>query len=143
MSLSILPPNQISNSKRSRSSTCLCRFSTCGQHQRLCIGQMEKGSKSNDLQETGRLSNQQAACHPLVRSGLVQLCDRPSLRATSPLRGVNNKTLHPSQWALPGRQCADVVLLRELTLRMAKMLKISLGGFKNDAASQPVTTTLL
>ena len=49
--------------------------------------------------------------------------------------GVKNKTLHSSQWALPGRQCADVVVLRELTIGMAKMLKISLGGFENDAAA--------
>jgi hypothetical protein len=49
--------------------------------------------------------------------------------------GVKHKTLHSSQWALPGRQCADVVVLRELTLGMATMLKISLGGFENDAAA--------
>ena len=49
--------------------------------------------------------------------------------------GVHNHTLHPSQWAQPGRQCADVVVLRELTLSMAHMLKIALGGFENDAAA--------
>jgi hypothetical protein len=44
-------------------------------------------------------------------------------------------TLHPSQWAQPGRQCADVVVMSELTLAMAHMLKIELGGFENDAAA--------
>jgi hypothetical protein len=47
--------------------------------------------------------------------------------------GVENKTLHPSQWATPGRQCSGVVVLRELTLNMAHMLRIELGGFENDA----------
>jgi hypothetical protein len=49
--------------------------------------------------------------------------------------GVAQHTLHPSQWAQPGRQCADVVVMRELTLSMAHMLKIELGGFENDAAA--------
>jgi hypothetical protein len=49
--------------------------------------------------------------------------------------GIANETLHKSQWAQPGRQCADVVVMRELTLAMAMMLKISLGGFENDAAA--------
>jgi hypothetical protein len=49
--------------------------------------------------------------------------------------GVANEMLHKSQWAQPGRQCADVVVMRELTLAMATMLKISLGGFENDAAA--------
>jgi hypothetical protein len=49
--------------------------------------------------------------------------------------GVEHHTLHPSQWAQPGRQCADVVVMRELTLAMAHMLKIELGGFENDAAA--------
>jgi hypothetical protein len=49
--------------------------------------------------------------------------------------GVEQHTLHPSQWAQPGRQCADVVVMRELTLAMAHMLKIELGGFENDAAA--------
>jgi hypothetical protein len=29
--------------------------------------------------------------------------------------GVEQKTIHPSQWAQPGRQCAGVVVMRELT----------------------------
>jgi hypothetical protein len=37
--------------------------------------------------------------------------------------GVDNKTLHPSQWAQPGRQCSDMVVLRELTLAVAKLTK--------------------
>jgi hypothetical protein len=49
--------------------------------------------------------------------------------------GIENQTLHPRQWSQPGRQCADVVVLRELTLGMAHMLKIKLGGFENDAAA--------
>jgi hypothetical protein len=49
--------------------------------------------------------------------------------------GVEHVTLHPSQLAQPGRQCADVVVLRELTLSMAHMLNISLDGFENDAAA--------
>jgi hypothetical protein len=49
--------------------------------------------------------------------------------------GVENHPLHPSQWAQPGRQCSDVVVLQEMTLGMAQMLIIELGGFENDAAS--------
>jgi hypothetical protein len=30
--------------------------------------------------------------------------------------GVDNDMLHPSQWAQPGRQCSDVVAMRELAL---------------------------
>jgi hypothetical protein len=49
--------------------------------------------------------------------------------------GVEQHTLHPSQWAHPGRQCAAVVVMRELTLSMAQMLRIELGGFENDAVA--------
>jgi hypothetical protein len=49
--------------------------------------------------------------------------------------GVDNKTLHPSQWAQPGRQCSDVVVLRELTLAVAKLTKTSLASFENDASA--------
>jgi hypothetical protein len=50
--------------------------------------------------------------------------------------GVENQTLlHPSQWSQLGRQCADVVVLQELTLGMGHMLKIELGGFENEAAA--------
>jgi hypothetical protein len=49
--------------------------------------------------------------------------------------GVDNKPLHPSQWAQPGRQCSDVVVLRELTLAVAKMTKTPLAGFENDASA--------
>jgi hypothetical protein len=49
--------------------------------------------------------------------------------------GVDNITLHPSQWAQPGRQCSDVVVLRELTLAVAKVTKTPLVGFENDASS--------
>jgi hypothetical protein len=49
--------------------------------------------------------------------------------------GIAQNTLHPSQWAQPGRRCADVVVMRELTLSMAHMLKIEMGGFENDAAA--------
>jgi hypothetical protein len=48
---------------------------------------------------------------------------------------VKNQTIHPSQWAKPGRQCSDVVVLRELTLGMSHMLRIEMGGFENDAAA--------
>jgi hypothetical protein len=47
--------------------------------------------------------------------------------------GVDNKTLHPSQWAQPGCQCSDMVLLRELTLAVAKLTKTPMAGFENDA----------
>jgi hypothetical protein len=49
--------------------------------------------------------------------------------------GVDNKTLHSSQWAQPGRQCSDVVVMRELTLATAKMTKTPLAGFENDASA--------
>jgi hypothetical protein len=49
--------------------------------------------------------------------------------------GVDNGTLHSSQWAQPGRQCSDVVTLRELTLGFAKMTKTPLAGFENDASA--------
>jgi hypothetical protein len=49
--------------------------------------------------------------------------------------GVDNKTLHPSQWAQPGRQCSDVVVMRELTIAVAKMMKTPLAGFENDASA--------
>jgi hypothetical protein len=49
--------------------------------------------------------------------------------------GIANETLHKSQWAQPGQQYADVVVIQELTLAMSTMLKISLGGFENDAAA--------
>jgi hypothetical protein len=49
--------------------------------------------------------------------------------------GVDNKTLHPSQWAQPGRQCSDVVVLRELTLAVAKLTKTPIAGFENDASA--------
>jgi hypothetical protein len=48
--------------------------------------------------------------------------------------GVDNGTLHSSQWGQPGRQCSDVVTLRELTLGVAKMTKTPLAGFENDAS---------
>jgi hypothetical protein len=49
--------------------------------------------------------------------------------------GVDNKTLHPRQWAQPGRQYSDVVVLRELTLAIAKLTKTPLAGFENDASA--------
>ena len=49
--------------------------------------------------------------------------------------GVDNKTLHPSQWAQPGRQCSDVVVMRELTLAVAKLTKTPIAGFENDASA--------
>jgi hypothetical protein len=49
--------------------------------------------------------------------------------------GIDNHTLHTSQWAQPGRQCADVVVMRELTLAVSKMTKTPLGGFENDASA--------
>ena len=49
--------------------------------------------------------------------------------------GVDNHTLHQSQWAKPGRQCSDVVIMRELTLGMSKMTKTPLAGFENDASA--------
>jgi hypothetical protein len=49
--------------------------------------------------------------------------------------GVENKTLHPSQWAQPGRQCSDRVVMWELTLAVAKMTKTPLVGFENDASA--------
>jgi hypothetical protein len=39
------------------------------------------------------------------------------------------------QWAQPGRQCSDVVAMRELTLAVAKMTKNPLAGFENDASA--------
>ena len=47
--------------------------------------------------------------------------------------GVENNTLHSSQWAQPGCQCSDVVIMRDLTLSVAKMTKTLLAGFENDA----------
>jgi hypothetical protein len=35
--------------------------------------------------------------------------------------GVDNHSLHDSQWAQPGRQCSDVVVMRELTLAVSKL----------------------
>ena len=49
--------------------------------------------------------------------------------------GVDNNTLHQSQWAQPGRQCSDVVFMRELTLGVSKMTKTPLAGFENDASA--------
>ena len=49
--------------------------------------------------------------------------------------GVDNKTLHTSQWAQPSRQCSDVVVMRELTLAVAKLTKTPIGGFENDASA--------
>jgi hypothetical protein len=49
--------------------------------------------------------------------------------------GVENNTIHSSQWAQPGRQCVDVVVMRELTLAVSKMTKTPLGGFENDASA--------
>jgi hypothetical protein len=49
--------------------------------------------------------------------------------------GVDNKTIHPSQWAQPGRQCSDVVVMRKLTIAVAKMTKTPLAGFENDASA--------
>jgi hypothetical protein len=49
--------------------------------------------------------------------------------------GVDNNTLHPSQWAQPGRQCSDVVVMCELTIAVAKMTKTPLAGFENDASA--------
>jgi hypothetical protein len=34
--------------------------------------------------------------------------------------GVDNHTLHSSQWAQPGRQCSDVVVMRELAIAVQK-----------------------
>jgi hypothetical protein len=52
-------------------------------------------------------------------------------------RVVAHTTIHPSQWAHPCRQCADVVVMLEMRmLSMVHMLKIDLvGGFENDAAA--------
>jgi hypothetical protein len=47
--------------------------------------------------------------------------------------GVDNDTLYKSQWAQPGRQCSDVVVMSELTLAVTKMTKTPLAGFENDA----------
>ena len=47
--------------------------------------------------------------------------------------GVDNNTLHQSQWAQPGRQCSEAVIVRELTLGVSKMTKTPLAGFANDA----------
>jgi hypothetical protein len=49
--------------------------------------------------------------------------------------GVDNGTLHSSQWAQPGRQCADVIIMRELTLGVAKLTKTPMAGFENDASA--------
>ena len=49
--------------------------------------------------------------------------------------GVDNHTLHSSQWAQPGRQCSDMVIMRELTLGISKMTKTPLAGFENDASA--------
>jgi hypothetical protein len=49
--------------------------------------------------------------------------------------GVDNKTLHPSQWVQPGRQYSDVVVLRELTLAVAKLTKTPFEGFENNASA--------
>jgi hypothetical protein len=49
--------------------------------------------------------------------------------------GVENNTLHSIQWAQPGRQCADAVVMRELTLAVSKMTKSPVGGFENDASA--------
>jgi hypothetical protein len=49
--------------------------------------------------------------------------------------GVDNDTLHTSQWTQPGRQCLDVVVMRELTLAVAKMTRTHLAGFENDASA--------
>jgi hypothetical protein len=49
--------------------------------------------------------------------------------------GVDQHTLHLSQWSQPGRQCADVVVMRQLTLATAKMTKTPLAGFENDASA--------
>ena len=49
--------------------------------------------------------------------------------------GVENHSLHSSQWAQPGRQCSDVVIMRELTLGVSKITKTHLAGSKNDAST--------
>ena len=49
--------------------------------------------------------------------------------------GVENHRLHPSQWAQPGRQCSNVVIMRDLTLGVSKMTKTPLAGFENDASA--------
>ena len=49
--------------------------------------------------------------------------------------GVDNNTLHPSQWAQPGRQCPDVIAMRQLTLTVAKLTKTPIAGFENDASA--------
>jgi hypothetical protein len=49
--------------------------------------------------------------------------------------GVDHHSLHDSQWAQPGRQCSDVVVMRELTLAVAKLTKTPMAGFENDAAA--------
>lgn len=49
--------------------------------------------------------------------------------------GVDNDTLHSSQWVQPGRQCSDVVVMRELNLAVAKMTKTPIAGFENDASA--------
>jgi hypothetical protein len=49
--------------------------------------------------------------------------------------GVDDKTLYTSQWAVPGCQCSDMVVMRELTMAIAKMTKTPMAGFENDASA--------
>ena len=49
--------------------------------------------------------------------------------------GVENHTLHSSQWAQPGRQCSDVVIMQDLTLGVSKMTKTPLAGFEKDTSA--------
>jgi hypothetical protein len=49
--------------------------------------------------------------------------------------GVDNITLHSSQWAQSGRQCADVVVVRELTLTVSKMTKTPVERVENNPSA--------
>jgi hypothetical protein len=43
--------------------------------------------------------------------------------------GVDNYSRHTSQWAQPGRQCSDVVVICELRLAVSKLAKAPMAGF--------------
>ena len=49
--------------------------------------------------------------------------------------GVDYKTLYPSQWAQPSRQCSDVVVMREPRLAVTKLTKTPITGFESDASA--------
>ena len=40
-----------------------------------------------------------------------------------------------SPWAQPGYQCSDVVIMRDLTLGVSKMMKTPLARFENDTST--------